>query len=137
MHHHAPAVRVCVYEGWRPLQESARRKLAEVNKGADKRIANNKRKLQQRERSATVSKYAKKARVTQSKSRSGIPAIEVPIKEEFADKEEVGEVKDADDVATLLDVTQREFLRYVRAHDVIITTYQDCTFLHSVDIAWR
>ena len=144
IHHHAPAVRVCVYEGWKPLQDSARKKLAAVNKVPEKRNANNKRKKQEQERSATVEKYAKRlkgkdgaavpaASTTRSSRQTSVASAELgtaaPIEDETigVDRDDEGE-KDTDDVSTLLQVTQREFLRYVRAHDVVITTYQDCKY---------
>ena len=45
-------------------------------------------------------------------------------------------MKDLDDVATLLQVTQKEFLRYVRAHDVVITTYQDREYTFQKHVVW-
>jgi E3 ubiquitin-protein ligase SHPRH len=144
IHHHAPAVRVCVYEGWKPLQDSARKKLAAVNKVPEKRNANNKRKKQEQERSATVEKYAKRLKgkggaavpavsTTRSSRQTSIASADLGTvasnKDETIDMDcdDEGE-KDMDDVSTLLQVTQREFLRYVRAHDVVITTYQDCKY---------
>jgi hypothetical protein len=120
--------------------------LADINKQAEKRIAANNSKKRDRERSATVSKYTKKlkgAKGTAVPVREGKAArtandlaIEVPIKSELRDEIDLrgssDGSKDPDEVATLLEVTQREFLRYIRAHDVVITTYQDCESADSI-----
>lgn len=35
-------------------------------------------------------------------------------------------IEDGEEEETLSELTQREFVKYVRAHDIVITTYQDC-----------
>ncbi|ORY26908.1 SNF2 family N-terminal domain-domain-containing protein [Naematelia encephala] len=102
---HAPTLRVCVYDGWRALQKSVEKMQA----ATIKQRAAKKRKRTERFRTKTAQKYRR--------LNGG------PVKSESLKSESESDESDSED--SLLDMTQREFLNYVRAHDVVITTYLD------------
>lgn len=110
---HAPSLRVCVYPGWKPLidQVSATRKKAvrerEINVKREQKRKNT------RVRNETRAKFAK------GNGGQGINmAIEV---EDASDEEDKPDISDE----SLLELTQRMWIDYVRGHDVVITTYQN------------
>nr|XP_019047438.1 E3 ubiquitin-protein ligase SHPRH [Kwoniella bestiolae CBS 10118]OCF26368.1 E3 ubiquitin-protein ligase SHPRH [Kwoniella bestiolae CBS 10118] len=114
MQRHAPTLRVCVYEGWKSLQKgvekqrAARMKVVEVEKKR-KAVAF---------RDQTRSKYAKSNASRRVKVENDRDPIEIDDDDEV--KPELQEEEEG-----TLQVTQRQFVEYVRAHDVVVTTYQD------------
>jgi E3 ubiquitin-protein ligase SHPRH len=106
---HSPSVRVCVYEGWKSLEKGIQAEHGRSQRAADarKRIRNDTSRRQ------TVRKY-KKA------NGRGVKVELSPDTSDTSDEEEEQE-KPAE---SSLEITQRKFVDYVRAHDVVITTYQ-------------
>ncbi|OCF41195.1 hypothetical protein I317_05025 [Kwoniella heveanensis CBS 569] len=116
MQRHAPTLRVCVYEGWKSLQKGVdKQRAARLKVQGAKAEATRKRKAEQL-RNQTRAKYARKFDGTRVKSEL-----------EDAEDVAVADVKDEESVDEegTLQVTQRQFVEYVRAHDVVVTTYQD------------
>ncbi|WVF70051.1 hypothetical protein IAT40_004838 [Kwoniella sp. CBS 6097] len=103
MQRHAPTLRVCVYEGWRSLQKGIdKQRAARLKAEGSKAEATRKRKAEQL-RNQTRAKYARKFDGTRVKSEpEEVEVIEI-------DEEKEG----------TLQVTQRQFVEYVRAHDVV------------------
>ena len=107
---HAPSVRVCVYEGWKSLQKGIQAEHDRVQKAAEKR----KRLQHGGARRETVRKY----------QRANGKRVKMELTPDTSDEEE-GEVEVVGPPAeSSLDITQRKFVEYVRAHDVVVTTYQ-------------
>ncbi|OXB37227.1 E3 ubiquitin-protein ligase SHPRH [Cryptococcus neoformans] len=105
---HAPTIRVCVYEGWKSLQQG-------VEKQRDaRRKARARKELEQKKRKAAA--FRGQTRRKYVKSNDGLA-----IKEE---SDEENDLDDEEEEGTL-QVTQRQFVGYVRAHDVVVTTYHD------------
>lgn len=128
---HAPGLRICVYEGWKSLIKGIRqRRRAEARQNEASKAAAQKRKRQAL-REETVRKYARGSKGSTIKSEntastgqasaSGSTASEAI---EVADKDEEANQEDGGDDMSLLAVTERAFIDYVRGHDVVITTYK-------------
>lgn len=122
MRRHAPGLRICVYEGWRPLLRGieARREVARRDLRL-KREAAAKRK-REAARVQTVRKYAKGAggaRIKREGSSENGEVIEI-------EDDEVDGGRGGDELgdASLTEITERAFIEYVRGHDVVITTYR-------------
>ncbi|WVQ97832.1 hypothetical protein IAU59_004947 [Kwoniella sp. CBS 9459] len=110
MQRHAPTLRVCVYDGWKSLQKGVdKQRAARLKAQGAKAEAYRKRKAEQL-RNQTRAKYAKQFDGTRAKSE--VEDEEFEIKDEEPVEEE-----------GTLQVTQRQFVEYVRAHDVVVTTY--------------
>ncbi|ORX34384.1 SNF2 family N-terminal domain-domain-containing protein [Kockovaella imperatae] len=109
MRRHAPELRVCVYEGWKSLQKGIGKTRAARIKAREAKSA--KRKL------AEYMKVKAKYR----KSNRGSRVKKDPDEETSEDEEE----EQDDDEETSLHFCQRKFVEYVRAHDVVVTTYND------------
>jgi E3 ubiquitin-protein ligase SHPRH len=99
-----------VYEGWKAIQKGVLAQQASHNKAAGRVAEDRKRKAFDALRKKTVKKYS---------SRSGAVARE-------EEPEEDVQLDASGDPISLLDMTQTGFEKYVRAHDIVITTYQDC-----------
>jgi E3 ubiquitin-protein ligase SHPRH len=106
---HAPSLRVCVYTGWKSLLDGVEKR---TSAGIRERKDNAKRKrASDRARAQIKRKYRKD-------SEGGRVKVE--------SDEEGEEVDDDDDdpsAESLQHRTQRMFVDFVRAHDVVITTY--------------
>ncbi|WRT65006.1 uncharacterized protein IL334_001947 [Kwoniella shivajii] len=109
MQRHAPTLRVCVYEGWKSLQKGVEKQRAARMKAAEA----NKKRQAVAFRNETRNKYVKPNGGGKIKVESG--------------GEDDDDVKPGNGGAEegTLQVTQRQFVEYVRAHDVVVTTYQD------------
>jgi E3 ubiquitin-protein ligase SHPRH len=123
MRTHAPHLRVCVYEGWRTLQRGVERQKAAANRSINAKIEAKRKRQSESLRRSTVRKYSR---------TNGGARVKIESDDEDEDEGE-GEDEDededeGDDVKTghesLLEVTQRQFVEYVWAHDVVITTYK-------------
>ncbi|WVQ69001.1 uncharacterized protein L199_007213 [Kwoniella botswanensis] len=101
MQRHAPTLRVCVYEGWKSLQKGVEKQRSARMKAAE---AEKKRKAVAF-RDQTRNKYAR---------NNASRRVKVEVDVNGNDEEEEG----------TLQVTQRQFVEYVRAHDIVVTTYQ-------------
>jgi E3 ubiquitin-protein ligase SHPRH len=122
MRTHAPHLRVCVYEGWRTLQRGVERQKAATNRSINAKIEAKRKRQSESLRRSTVKKYSR----TNGGSRVKIES------DDEGENEDEDEDEDEDDEGndvkagheSLLEVTQRQFVEYVRAHDVVITTYK-------------
>lgn len=131
MQTHAPGLRICVYQGWKSLIKGIRqRRRVDARQNEVSRAAAQKRKRQAL-REETVRKYARGPRGNKVKSENataGDPACASVATEsqaiEVADEDEEGLTEDGNDEMSLLAVTERAFIEYVRGHDVVITTYK-------------
>lgn len=95
-----------MYDGWKSLQKGIE---TQRQAGKHAEMKNNelkKRKANEQLRRKTVKKYAR--------GENG-----EPIKAEEEEEEVVPDVV----AESSLDICQRQFVDYVRAHDVVITTY--------------
>lgn len=106
---HAPHLRVCVYEGWKGLLDGVhQRTVLDTRLRKERVTAQAKRKRDnERQRAKTVKKYQKGS-------------------EGQAIKNEEDVIDDDDEETPEEDLqsrTQRLFVDFVRAHDVVITTY--------------
>jgi E3 ubiquitin-protein ligase SHPRH len=111
---HAPSLRVCVYTGWKTLLEGVDRR---TNSDAKERKAKDKAKRKKendRVRAQTVQKYRKNASGNRVKMESDYSDMDSDDEDE--DDDELGE--------SLQQRTQKLFVDYVRAHDVVIATYK-------------
>ena len=115
---HAPGLRVCVYEGWKKLQDGIRRQQSSQNKSNGAKPGDKKRKATEALRKKVVKKYSngKGQANGEEDEEGGAEYVEEPVKEEATSA----------DPLSLLEVTQVEFEKYVRVHDIVICTYQDC-----------
>ncbi|WVQ84029.1 hypothetical protein IAT38_006174 [Cryptococcus sp. DSM 104549] len=113
---HAPTLRVCVYDGWKALQAGIRKERDARMKVQAKREAEDKKRKAEAFRGHTRNKY--------SKGDDGNP-IKVEVDEQGPEIEPTGSASRDEEEGTL-QITQRQFVEYVRAHDVVITTYYDC-----------
>ena len=105
---HAPTLRVCVYEGWKSLQDGISSQRNANVQAVNRALLNKKRKSDEAFRKSTVKKY--------QRLNNGEP---VKVESDDDDKDEE-EVKDE----SSLEITQRQFVEYVRAHDIVLTTYE-------------
>lgn len=100
---------MCVYEGWKSLQKGVERQRAANFKAYE---ALKKRKNEQF-RKETVNKYAR----LNDGSR-------VKVEQAIDDYYDEGQIPEEDvPLEGTLDRTQRLFVDYVRAHDVVVTSY--------------
>jgi E3 ubiquitin-protein ligase SHPRH len=107
---HAPSLRVCVYTGWKGLLASVEKRGANSAKARNQSAVAKRKKVNDRARANTVKKY--------QRGTSG-----ARVKVEFDDEGD----SDDDDLAdeeSLPARTQKLFVEYVLAHDVVITTYK-------------
>lgn len=105
---HAPSLKVCVYTGWKTLLDGVAKRSV-VDRAENKARMSAKRKRDNdRQRAKTVRKYQKP---TKGKG--------VKIEPEDPSDSEDEELL----VEDLQQRTQRMFVDFVRAHDVVITTY--------------
>lgn len=113
---HAPSLRVCVYTGWKTLLEGVeKRTSANVKERKAKDKAKRKRD-NDRVRAQTVQKYRRHAGGHRVKAES-----------EDVHTSSDSENEDSDGVTggdSLQHRTQRLFVDYIRAHDVVIATYK-------------
>ena len=111
---HAPSLRVCVYTGWKGLLASVKKRSAQSTKAKNQSTLAKRKKANDRQRAQTVKKYQR-----------GTFGARVKIER---DDDDYGEESDEDDdmlgEESLPLRTQRLFVDYVRAHDVVITTYK-------------
>lgn len=105
---HCPTMRVCVYQGWQSLQKAIQRQRDSNVRAVTEALENRKRKASASFRAKTVKKY---------KRMNG----DVSVKEE--DDEEAEEEPEIQDVSSL-EICQRQFVEYVRAHDIVLATYK-------------
>lgn len=97
---------MCVYEGWKSLQQG-------VEKQRDaRRTARARKELEQKKRKAAA--FRGQTRRKYAKGNAGLAIKMESDEENQGDEQEEG----------TLQVTQRQFVDYVRAHDVVVTTYQ-------------
>jgi E3 ubiquitin-protein ligase SHPRH len=105
---HAPTLRVCVYAGWKSLLDGVAKRVVTDKASHKSRLVAKRKRDNDRQRASTVRKYQK---TTRGKSI----------------KIEPGDTPDSEDeelpVEDLQQRTQRLFVDFVRAHDVVITTY--------------
>ena len=117
MQKHAPTLRVCVYEGWKSLQKGIKRQNAVSSKARD-----NEKRKNERFRKETVNKYARlnggHRQVIEQSSEPGYSEAE------YHEDGESSNSSFGDRSESTLARTQRQFVAYVRAHDVVVTTYQ-------------
>lgn len=109
---HAPTLRVCVYEGWKGLLDSVSKDMMADKREQASRLTAKRKQENDRKRASTVKKY-KKSTVKTAK------------KIEIEDSSESDSEPEKDDVVVenLQQRTQRLFVDFIRAHDVVITTY--------------
>jgi E3 ubiquitin-protein ligase SHPRH len=107
---HAPSLRVCVYTGWKGLLASVEKRGAKSAKARTQTAVAKRKKVNDRARANTVKKY----------QRGGSGAR---VKVEF-DSEGDSDDDDLADEESLPARTQKLFVEYVLAHDVVITTYK-------------
>lgn len=107
---HAPSLRVCVYGGWKSLLDSVAKRTSMDVKDSKARVSAKRKRDNEMRRARTVQKYQKGTTGAAIKVETG--------DEEDSDEENVAQSE------TLQQRTQRLFLEFVRAHDVVITTYQ-------------
>ena len=105
---HAPTLRVCVYTGWKTLLDGVGKRVIADRADHKNRLSAKRKRQNDRQRANTVKKYQK---TTKGKSVKIEP-------EETSDSED-----DELPVEDLQQRTQRLFVDFVRAHDVVITTY--------------
>jgi len=111
---HAPSLRVCVYTGWKGLLASVKKRGAHDTKARHQSTLAKREKDNDKKRARTVKKY--------QRGNSG-----ARVKIELDDDEYGGDSDEEDgimDEESLPLRTQRLFVDYVRAHDVVITTYK-------------
>lgn len=121
---HAPSLRVCVYPGWTDLLKQVEKRRKDYVQEMRRQTAQTLKRQKVKFRNETRRKYAKgvdgvKIEIeSESESEEGLSDCESDEEEEKSTmpKSEQGE--------TLLDVTQRAFLEYIRGFDIVITTYQ-------------
>ena len=114
MRHHAPSLRVCVYEGWKSLQKGIEKQHSASIRRYNAHIENKKRQSSEIFRRKTVNKYAK---------LNGGNKVKVEDRIGGDGGEYDNEVKEDVREETSLEICQRQFVAYVRAHDVVVTTY--------------
>lgn len=107
-------MRVCVYEGWKNLIAGVQRARAKEVRAWNEGAASRKRKAAEKEWAGMRSKYTKSNTGTARSSRTATAMGEDTVKDE-----------PVDELQSLLEVTQKEFVRFIRAHDVVITTYPE------------
>ena len=123
MRSHAPSLRVCVYEGWKSLHKDNENQRTAYAKARD---AVRKRKNEQSRRDV-VNKYAR---------LNGGRRMKVDVVGHDVCTEGTGTIEeDASDEGDIqeestLERTQRLFVDHVRAHDVVVTTYQWVQSVH-------
>jgi E3 ubiquitin-protein ligase SHPRH len=112
---HAPSLRVCVYTGWKGLLESVMKRTNKDRKSKEVKDVAKRKRENDRARARNVQKY----------QRGNVGArvkVEPDYEEddsEDSDSEELGVDEDS-----LQHRTQKLFVEYVQAHDVVITTYK-------------
>ncbi|WWC87137.1 uncharacterized protein L201_002023 [Kwoniella dendrophila CBS 6074] len=117
MQRHAPTLRVCVYEGWKSLQKGVEKQRAVRLRAAE---AEKKRKAVAF-RDQTRTKYTRTNANKRVKVEPEVDQNEViDVDAATADKKPEVSVEEEG----TLQVTQRQFVEYVRAHDIVVTTYQ-------------
>ena len=106
---HAPSLRVCVYTGWKGLLASVEKRGAKNAKARNQSALAKRKKVNDRARANTVKKY-------QRGTSGGRVKVEI---------DDEGDSDEDDDGEESLPVrTQKLFVEYVLAHDVVITTYK-------------
>jgi E3 ubiquitin-protein ligase SHPRH len=106
---HAPSLRVCVYTGWKGLLASVEKRGAKDAKARNQSALAKRKKVNDRQRANTVRKY--------QRGTSGRVKVEI---EDEGDSDE-DEIEGGESLPVR---TQRLFVEYVLAHDVVITTYK-------------
>lgn len=107
---HAPGLRVCVYTGWKGLLAGVQKRGAQDVKARNQSTLTKRKNANDKKRAQTVRKY--------QRGSSGVRV-----------KVEIEDDDDSDDEGTIggesLQLrTQRLFVEYLLAHDVVITTYK-------------
>jgi len=110
MRRHAPSLRVCIYEGWKSLAKVFERDHQAIVKLRQAKAEKKKREAADKFRKQTVRKYSKSGNGSRVK-------VESDIENEDDDTEEA-------EIEGTAVKTQRLFVDYIRAHDVVITTYK-------------
>jgi E3 ubiquitin-protein ligase SHPRH len=112
IHTHAPGIRVCVYEGWQSLRSGLTKYTNASQRERQKKMDIKRKRVNDKLRKETMQKYQKSVTGTRVKNEPGV------------DHKSDGET-DSDDESeeSVVDITQRLFVDYVRGHDVVITTY--------------
>jgi E3 ubiquitin-protein ligase SHPRH len=101
-------MRVCVYQGWQSLQKAIKRQRDSNIRAVTEALENKKRKSSASFRARTVKKY---------KMLNGDASVKQEVEEAVVDDPEVEDVSS-------LEICQRQFVEYVRAHDVVLATYK-------------
>ncbi|WVR04446.1 hypothetical protein IAU60_001449 [Kwoniella sp. DSM 27419] len=109
MHRHAPTIRVCVYEGWQSLQKGVEKQRAARLRAQNAKAAAQKKRKAEQHRDQIRAKYVRGGAGRRVKVEDVIEVID-----------DDGEAEEEEGT---LQVTQAQFVDYVRAHDVVITTY--------------
>jgi len=111
---HAPSLRVCVYTGWKALLESVMKRSNKDRKSKEVKNLAKRRKDNDRARARNAQKY----------QRAGVGA-RVKMESDYEDDSDGSDSEDlAVDEESLQHRTQKLFVEYVQAHDVVITTYK-------------
>lgn len=110
---HAPCLRVGVYPGWKPLINQVRTRRRKAAKERERSAKKRQKRQNSRIRNATRAKFIK---------GPGGERVKVKLEEDEAGSENDDEDEDTEE--SLLDLTQRAWIEFVRGHDIVITTYQ-------------
>ncbi|KAL7424578.1 hypothetical protein Q5752_000262 [Cryptotrichosporon argae] len=140
MARHAPKLRVCVYTGWKVLQSEVERSRAAARKRNKAAKDNKEKAVAQAYLERTRNKYAKTGKGTKAAKQETIDESEgeeeavcgkrrraprrKPIKVKEPSEEAAEPTEEAAEDDSLLHLVQSGFVDYVRAHDVVVTTYQ-------------
>ncbi|EIW68737.1 hypothetical protein TREMEDRAFT_71902 [Tremella mesenterica DSM 1558] len=112
MKKHAPTLRVCVYGGWKSLQKGILKRQDEYRKRIEVKDKLKRKRESEATRNKIVTKY--------TKSRRG-----EKVKVEIEEQEDIKPGEQDLDEGAVLPLTQKGFIDYLRAHDIVITTYND------------
>ena len=108
-----------MYEGWRSLQKGIDRRHYEQIKARKISTESKRKRNNERFRQQTIRKY--------SKSNNGGRVKKDP-DASYGDDSDAdpndSESEDETPLESMIEICQREFVAYVRAHDVVITTYK-------------
>jgi E3 ubiquitin-protein ligase SHPRH len=112
---HAPSLRVCVYTGWKVLLASVQKRGKVDSKARRLSDIAKRRRQNDKARARNVKKYQKENSGARVKVEAGA---------DDGNDEDSDEDDDMSDEESLQRRTQRLFVDYVLAHDVVITTYK-------------
>jgi E3 ubiquitin-protein ligase SHPRH len=112
---HAPSLRVCVYTGWKGLLESVMKRTNKDRKSKEFKDVAKRKRDNDMARARNVKKYQR----GNVGARVKVESDHEDDDSEDSDSEELGVDEDS-----LQHRTQKLFVEYVQAHDVVITTYK-------------